>query len=276
MNNVKVFALMAGLSALAAAVGKMLGGTRGALVALGLAAAMNLFLYWGSARVVLKSYGAKIVTPREAPDLYDMVNRLRLKAGLPMPRVAIAPQMQPNAFATGRSRDRAVICVTQGLLELVNHDELEGVLAHELAHIRNRDMLLQTLAATMAAAVSSLAHFALFFGRNDDQRNTFAGLAMLVVGPTVAVVLQFAISRQREFRADAVGAAISGNPHALAGALAKIERQARRHPMDISPAAASLAIINPLAAFSLAAPMRWFSTHPSTAERIFRLEAMAL
>ena len=274
MNSFKVFALLAGLSALAAAVGKMLGGNIGALVALGLAALTNLTLYFMSARILLRAYDARIVSEHEAPALYRTVNELRLRAGLPMPRIAIAPYEQPNAFATGRGRNHAVVCVTEGLLNIVHGAELEGVIAHELAHIKNRDMLLQTLATTMAAAISSLAHFAILFGRSDDQRNSLASVAMFVVGPTVAVVLQFAISRQREFQADAVGASISGNAHALAGALAKLERHARRFPMDISPAAASLAIVNPLAAFSLAMPMRWFSTHPPTAQRIFRLEAM--
>jgi heat shock protein HtpX len=224
--------------------------------------------------MVLRAYNARIVEHDDAPELFTIVNRLRIKARLPMPRLAIAAQSQPNAFATGRGRHHAVICVTEGLLDLLHGPELEGVIAHELAHIKNRDMLLQTLAATMAAAISSLAQFALLFGRSDDQRRTLASVAMFVVGPTVAMVLQFAISRQREFQADRLGAEISGNPRALAGALAKLERQSRRVPMDVSPAAASLAIVSPLAAFSLVTPMRWFSTHPPMAERIFRLDAM--
>jgi heat shock protein HtpX len=278
MNNVKVFVLMAGLTALVVAIGNAVGGSNGATIALVMSAAMNLFMYWGSSSLVLRSYGAQVVTAQEAPELYEMVDRLRQRAGLPMPIVAIAPQDQPNAFATGRNPANSVVCVTSGIMRILSKDELEGVIAHELAHIKNRDMLLQTMAATMAGAISNLAQFAFFFGgRSDDEEggNPAVAIAMLIIGPIVAMVIQFAISRQREFKADAVGAEICGRPLALASALQRLEAGARRIPMHVSPSAASLAIVNPLAAFSLRGAAKWFSTHPPTAERVAALEAIA-
>jgi heat shock protein HtpX len=278
MNNVKVFVLMAGLTALVVAIGNAVGGSNGATIALVMSAAMNLFMYWGSSSLVLRSYGAQVVTAQEAPELYEMVDRLRQRAGLPMPIVAIAPQDQPNAFATGRNPANSVVCVTSGIMRILSRDELEGVIAHELAHIKNRDMLLQTMAATMAGAISNLAQFAFFFGgRGDDEEggNPLVAIAMLIIGPIVAMVIQFAISRQREFKADAVGAEICGRPLALASALQRLEAGARRIPMQVSPSAASLAIVNPLAAFSLRGAAKWFSTHPPTAERVAALEAIA-
>lgn len=279
MNNVKVFVLMAGLTGLLMAIGQAVGGGQGAIIALLLSAGMNLFMYWGSSTMVLRSYGAQVVTAQEAPDLYGMVDRLRQRAGLPMPVVAIAPQDQPNAFATGRNPEHAVVCVTQGILRVLSTDELEGVLAHELAHIKNRDMLLQTLAATMAGAIGNLAQFAFFFGgrsHDDEGGHPIAGIAMLIIGPIVAMVIQFAISRQREFKADAVGAEICGRPLSLANALLKLEAGARRIPMQVSPSAATLAIVNPLAAFSMRGISKWMSTHPPTAERVAALQAMAV
>ena len=279
MNNVKVFVLMAGLTGLLMAIGQAVGGGQGAIIALLLSAGMNLFMYWGSSTMVLRSYGAQVVTAQEAPELYAMVDRLRQRAGLPMPVVAIAPQDQPNAFATGRNPENAVVCVTQGIMRVLSKDELEGVLAHELAHIKNRDMLLQTLAATMAGAISNLAQFAFFFGgrsQDDDGVHPIAGIAMLIIGPIVAMVIQFAISRQREFKADAVGAEICGRPLSLANALLKLEAGARRIPMQVSPSAATLAIVNPLAAFSMRGISKWMSTHPPTAERVAALQAMAV
>jgi heat shock protein HtpX len=227
--------------------------------------------------MVLRAYGAQVVGPEEAPELYAMVDRLRQRAGLPMPTVAIAPHDQPNAFATGRNPANAVVCVTEGILRLVSRDELEGVLAHELAHIKNRDMLLQTIAATMAGAVSNIAQFGfLFGGRHDDEDSSpVAGIAMMILAPVAAMLIQFAISRQREFKADAVGAEISGRPLALANALRKLEMGAHRIPMQVSPSVAPLAQVNPLAAFDGRGMMRLFSTHPSTEERVARLEAIA-
>lgn len=275
MNNVKVFVLMAGLTALLGAIGGVIGGQSGLLLALLFAGGMNLFMYWNSGTMVLRSYGAHVIERAQAPELFDMVDRLRQRAGLPMPAVAVAPHEQPNAFATGRNAEHAVVCVTEGLLRLIDRQELEGVIAHELAHIKNRDMLLQTVAATMAGAISSLAQLAFFFGARDDEGgNPVAGLLMMIVAPIAASLIQFAISRQREFKADAVGAEICGRPIALAGALQKLDAYARRIPMHVSPTAAPLAQVNPLAA-SGGGFRSLFSTHPSTEERVSRLHALA-
>ncbi len=275
MNNMKVFLLMAALTALLGAIGGAVGGQAGLVMALLFAGGMNLFMYWNSSKMVLKMYRAQVVDRAQAPELFEMVDRLRQRAGLPMPTVAIAPHDQPNAFATGRDWDNAVVCVTDGLLKLVNKDELEGVIAHELAHIKNRDMLLQTVTATMAGAISSLAQLAFFFGGRDEEGNSnpLAGLAMMIIAPLAATLIQMAISRQREFKADAVGAEISGRPMGLAGALQKLDAYAQRIPMDIAPSAAPLAQVNPLAAHGGMASL--FSTHPSTQERVARLQALA-
>ena len=277
MNNVKVFVLMAGLTALVVAIGQLIGGSTGAIMAFGLAAVMNFVMYWGSSSMVLRSYGARVVSEQDAPELYRMVDRLRQNAGLPMPTVAIAPQAQANAFATGRNPSHAVVCVTEGIMNTLSREELEGVIAHELAHIKNHDMLLSTIAATMAGAISNLAQMAFFFGgRSDDDEgmNPIAAIAMLIIGPIIAMMIQFAISRQREFKADEVGAQISGRPLALANALRKLDAGAHRIPMHVSPAAAPLAQVNPLA-FSGGNVAKLFSTHPPTSERVARLQALA-
>jgi heat shock protein HtpX len=277
MNNMKVFLMMAGLTALFGWLGGWFGGQSGMVMALAFAGVMNFVMYWASSSMVLRMYGAKTVSPSEAPDLYQMVDRLRRRAGLPMPTVAIAPHQQPNAFATGRNHSHAVVCVTQGMLELVPPAELEGVIAHELAHIKNHDMLLQTFTATLAGAISNLANFALFFGsadRDGEGGSPVGGLLMAILAPIAAMLIQFAISRQREYKADAVGAAISGRPLELARALTKLETYAHRIPMNVSPAVAPLAQVNPLAAYS-GGLLKLFSTHPPTAERVARLEAMA-
>ncbi|AHG92018.1 protease htpX [Gemmatirosa kalamazoonensis] len=277
MNNVKVFVLMAGLSALVVAIGGAIGGSTGAAIALALSAVMNFVAYYGSSSMVLRAYGARVVGASEAPELYAMVDRLRQRAGLPMPTVAIAPHAQPNAFATGRDPEHAVVCVTEGIVRLVSRDELEGVIAHELAHIKNRDMLLQTIAATMAGAVANLAQFGFLFGgaRDEDgESHPIAGLLTMLLAPIAAMLIQFAISRQREFKADAVGAEISGRPLSLANALQKLELGAHRIPMQVSPAVAPLAQVNPLA-FAGGGIAKLFSTHPPTAERVARLTAMA-
>jgi heat shock protein HtpX len=278
MNNLKVFVLMAGLTALFGAIGGAYGGSGGLLLALVFAGGMNLFMYWNSASMVLRSYGARIIEPSQAPELYEMVDRLRQRAGLPMPTVAVAPHDQPNAFATGRNPEHAVVCVTDGLLRLVSKEELEGVIAHELAHIKNRDMLLQTITATFAGAISSFASIAkwgylLGGGRSDEEgNNPIAGLAMIIVAPIAAMLIQFAISRQREFKADAVGAEISGRPLGLASALQKLDAYAKRIPMQVSPSVAPLAMVNPLA--GMGGLSRLFSTHPSTGDRVDRLRAL--
>lgn len=275
MNNVKVFTLMAGLTALFIWVGGAIGGQGGAVIALVLAAGMNLFAYFSSGAMVLRAYSAQVITPQQAPELYAMVDRLRQRAGLPMPTVAVAPQAQANAFATGRNAEHAVVCVTQGLLDLVSREELEGVIAHELAHIKNKDMLLQTVTATIAGAISSLSQFAFFFGGRDDEgHNPIAAIAMAIVAPIAAMIIQMAISRQREFKADAVGSEICGRPLALAGALRKLELSARRAPMHVAPAVAPVAQVNPLGAMG-GGLGRLFSTHPSTEERVQRLQSLA-
>ncbi|HST61427.1 MAG TPA: zinc metalloprotease HtpX [Longimicrobium sp.] len=276
MNNVKVFGLMALLTGLFAAVGGAIGGSSGIVIALLLAGGMNLFAYWNSAKMVLRMYGAETVSPESAPALYEMVDRLRQRAGLPMPTVAVAPHAQPNAFATGRNPQNAVVCVTDGLMQLVTREELEGVIAHELAHIKNRDMLLQTFTATLAGAVSSLGQMAMWsslFG-GDDEEGGGNALVMALVAPLAAGLVQMAISRQREFKADAVGAEICGRPLALAGALRKLDDYAHRIPMQVSPAVAPLAQVNPLAAFG-GGMARMFSTHPPTEARVQRLEQLA-
>jgi len=275
MNNVKVFTLMAGMTALFVAIGGDGGGQSGVVMAFLFAGIMNFVMYFASSKMVLRMYGAQVVTEREAPELYAMVDRLRQRAGLPMPTLAIAPHAQPNAFATGRNPENAVVAVTEGILQLVSRDELEGVIAHELAHIKNRDMLLQTFTATLAGAISNLAHFGLFFGGRDDENSSpVAGLLMAILAPIAAMLIQFAISRQREFKADAVGAEISGRPRSLANALRKLETAAHRIPMNVAPAVAPLAQVNPLAAYG-GGVAKLFSTHPPTAERVARLEQLA-
>jgi heat shock protein HtpX len=275
MNNIKVFGLMAGLTALLGMLGMAFGGGSGMVTMLVIAAGMNFFMYFSSAKMVLKMYRAQVVTAADAPELYEMVDRLRQRAGLPMPTVAIAPHEQPNAFATGRNPEHAVVCVTAGIMRLVSREELEGVIAHELAHIKNRDMLLQTIAATMAAAISNFAFIGMYMGGNDeDGGSPIGGLLTMLLAPLAATLIQTAISRQREFKADAVGAEISGRPLALAGALTKLDAAAHRIPMQVSPAAAPLAQVNPLSAFG--GMSKLFSTHPPTAERVARLTAMRI
>jgi heat shock protein HtpX len=277
VNNVKVFVLMAGLTALFGALGAAFGGQSGMLTALLFAGAMNVFMYYTSSSMVLRMYRAHVVSRGNATELHEMVDRLRRRAGLPMPTVAIAPHEQPNAFATGRNPEHSVVCVTEGLLKLISRDELEGVIAHELAHVKNRDMLLQTVTATVAGAISMLANFAMFFGGrhdDDDRAHPAAALAMMIIAPLAASLIQMAISRQREFKADAVGAEICGRPRSLASALTKLDAYAKRIPMHVAPAAAPLAQVNPLQAHG-GGIVSLFSTHPSTAERVARLEAIA-
>jgi heat shock protein HtpX len=272
MNNVRVFALMAGLTALFAAIGGAFGGQNGMVIALLMAGVMNFAMYFMSSTMVLKAYRAQVVGPQQAPELYEMVDRLRQRAGLPMPTVAVAPHAQPNAFATGRDPQHAVVCVTEGILRALSREELEGVLAHELAHIKNRDMLLMTFTATMAGAITTLAHFGMFFGGRDDDGHgsPFGGLLMVLLAPLAATVIQLAISRQREFKADAVGAEIAGRPQGLANALRRLDAASKQIPMQVEPAVAPLAIVNPLAAFR-GGMASLFSTHPSTEARVAAL-----
>jgi heat shock protein HtpX len=273
MNNVRTFVLMAGLMGLFLLAGQLLGGTSGLVFALVLGGAANFLMYFFSDRMVLRMYRARVVTEADAPDLFAMVNRLRQRAGLPMPKIAIAPHEQPNAFATGRNPEHAVVAVTTGILKSMPADELEGVLAHELAHVKNRDMLTSTIAATMAGAISNLPYLLMFGGRDDDNGHPMAQLAVALLGPIGAMLIQFAISRQREFEADRTGAEIAGRPLPLARALQRLDTMAHQIPMRVAPAAAPLAQVNPLAAFG-GGLGRLFSTHPPTAERVRRLEAM--
>lgn len=282
MERMKVFLLMAGLTALLVVLGGAIGGQSGAVVFFVMAAVMNFAMYWWSDKVVLKMYRARIIGPDDAPELYQMVDRLRQRANLPMPVVAIAPSEQPNAFATGRNHEKAVVCVTAGILRLINREELEGVIAHELAHIKHRHMLVGTIAATMAGAIAMIGRiiqWGAIFGMGgrdrDEGGNPIALLAMAIIAPIAAMVVQFAISRQNEYQADRTGAEICGRPLALAGALRRLEAYAHRIPMDVNPAAAQLAIINPLSGNRGLGMMRLFSTHPSTEERIARLQALA-
>jgi heat shock protein HtpX len=273
MSNVKVFVLLAGMVALFGVVGGMLGGQNGMLFALAISAVMSFVMYFNSGKMALRAYGAQVVTRDQAPELYDMVDRLRQRAGLPMPQVAIAPHQQPNAFATGRNAEHAVVCVTQGLMDLVNRDEAEGVIAHELGHIRNRDMLLQTVSATMAGAITNLARFGMY-APSDGRRGSPLALVAALLAPVAAMIIQFAISRAREFKADAAGAQISGKPLALASALGKLQEAAQRIPLPVSPTMAPLAQVNPLSAFR-GGLATLFATHPPTAERIARLQQIA-
>ncbi|HEU5051087.1 MAG TPA: zinc metalloprotease HtpX [Gemmatimonadales bacterium] len=273
-NNVKTFILMAGLMGLFLAAGQLLGGSNGLIMALVIGGAFNFIMYFFSDRLVLKMYRAQVVTEAEAPELYRIVDRLRQRAGLPMPVVAIAPHEQPNAFATGRSPEKAVVAVTTGILRQMPAEELEGVIAHELAHIKNRDMLISTIAAGIAGALSNLPYLLMFGGGDDEGGHPIAQLALIILAPLGAMLIQFAVSRQREFEADRVGALILGRPLPLARALVRLDAMARQIPMHVAPAVAPLAQVNPLAAYG-GGVARLFSTHPPTAERVARLEAMA-
>jgi heat shock protein HtpX len=276
MNNVKTFVLMAGLLGLFVLVGQLIGGSTGLIAALVIGSLFNFIMYFFSDRLVLMMYGAQVVTAQEAPELYAMVDRLRQKAGLPMPTVAVAPHEQPNAFATGRSPKRAVVAVTTGILKYVPQEELEGVIAHELAHIKNRDMLIATVAAGIAGALSNLPYLLMFGGggHDDEGGHPFAQLALILLAPIGAMLIQFAVSRQREFEADRVGAMILGRPIPLAKALVRLDSLAHRIPMHVAPAASPLAQVNPLA-YQGGGIAKLFSTHPPTSERVARLEAMA-
>jgi heat shock protein HtpX len=278
MSTMKVFVMMAGLTALLVVFGGAVGGQQGALTFFLFAALMNFGMYWFSDRLVLRMYRARKIGPQDAPELYALVDRLRQRADLPMPTVAIAPSEQPNAFATGRNAKNAVVCFTAGILKLVSRDELEGVAAHELAHIKHRHMLVGTLAATMAGAVSMLANIvkwgAIFGGGRDGERNPIALLAVAIVAPIVAMIIQFAISRQNEFQADRTAALLTGRPDGLARALRRLEAYAQRIPMQVNPAAAQLAIVNPLAG-QRSLMTRWLSTHPPTEDRVAALQALA-
>jgi heat shock protein HtpX len=274
MYNLKTLMLMAGLLGLFLLIGQLIGGSQGLIIALVMGSLMNLIMYFFSDRLVLRMYGARVVTEREAPELYRMVDRLRQRAGLPMPVVAIAEHEQPNAFATGRSPSKAVVAVTTGILRHLPPEEIEGVLAHELAHIKNRDMLISTVASGIAGAISYLPYLLMFGGRgDDDDAHPAVGLGVALLGPIAAMIIQFAVSRQREFEADRTGAQILGRPLPLANALRRLDALAHQIPMNLAPAAAPLAQVNPFAG-SGGGIRKMFSTHPPTEERVARLLAL--
>jgi len=276
-NWFKTGLLMAAITALFGAVGALLGGGQGMLVALVLAAAMNFWAYWFSDRMVLKLYRAQEVDQTSAPQLYGTVRELAGRAGLPMPKVYLIDEPQPNAFATGRDAEHAAVAATTGILQLLTTRELRGVLAHELAHVRHRDILTSTITASIAGAISTLAQFGMFFGgRDDHDRNPVVAILVLILAPIAAMLIQLAISRGREYEADRGGAEISGDPRALADALTKIERYARGVPLETAethPATAQMMIINPLSGGELSG---LFRTHPPTEERIARLLTMVV
>ncbi|MBI2961248.1 MAG: zinc metalloprotease HtpX [Betaproteobacteria bacterium] len=275
-NWFKTAILMAAIMALFGVVGAMLGGGQGMMLALVFGGAMNLLAYWFSDAMVLRMYNAQEVDETSAPQLWRMVRELSQAAGLPMPRVYLIDEAQPNAFATGRNPEHAAVAATTGILQLLSARELRGVIAHELAHIKHRDILISTISATVAGAISALAQFGMFFGSRDGERsNPVVSILIMIVAPIAAMLIQFAISRAREFEADRGGAGISRDPNALADALGKIDRYARGLPMEAAeahPATAQMMIINPLSGGGVAG---LFSTHPSTEERIARLRAMA-
>ncbi|MGF7189412.1 heat shock protein HtpX [Robbsia andropogonis] len=277
-NWVKTAALMAGITALFVVVGGAIGGHRGMVIALVIALGMNFFSYWFSDSMVLRMYNAQEVDESTAPEFYRMVQELAHRAQLPMPRVYLINEDAPNAFATGRDPEHAAVAATTGILRVLSEREMRGVMAHELAHVKHRDILISTISATMAGAISALANFAMFFGGRDEEgrpTNPIASIAVAILAPIAASLIQMAISRAREFEADRGGAEISGDPTALASALEKIHAYASGVPFptaEAHPATAQMMIMNPLSGSSVA---KLFSTHPATEERVARLMHMA-
>ena len=280
-NLVKTGVLLAALTVLLVLAGGALGGQRGMLLAFVMAMVMNLGSYWFSDKIVLSMYGAQPVDEAQAPALYRIVRTLATRAGIPMPRVYILPQETPNAFATGRNPQHAAVAVTEGILRVMSEEELEGVLAHELSHVQNRDTLIMAIAATLAGAITYMAHmaqWAMIFGggrRDSDEEGgggLLGGILMIVLAPLAATLIQLAVSRSREFQADASGARMAGQPWGLAKALEKLEVASKAMPMQATPATAHLFIVNPLTGSGFAT---LFSTHPPIAERVARLRAMA-
>ena len=280
MNTIKTALLLGALTGLLMLIGGWFGGQKGVVIAFIFAVVMNFGSYWFSDKIVLRMYHAKAVSEGEAPELYAMVKNLTLRASMPMPRVYIIPEDTPNAFATGRNEHHAVVAVTEGILRILGRDELEGVIAHELTHIRNRDILIGSIAATLAGAIVMLAHMAQWAamfgggGRDDDEgggSNIVGLILMAILAPIAATLIQMAISRSREYLADEGGAKISGKPYGLAGALEKLSRASQAIPMNANPSTAHMFIVNPLTGRSL---MNLFSTHPPIEERIARLRSM--
>ncbi|MDY6952999.1 MAG: zinc metalloprotease HtpX [Thermodesulfobacteriota bacterium] len=280
-NTVKTALLLGALTGLVMFIGRYLGGNQGMVIAFIFAIMMNFGAYWFSDKIVLRIYRARPVSEAEAPDLHRVVGQLARQAGLPMPKICIMPSESPNAFATGRNPEHAVVAVTQGILRLLDENELKGVLAHELAHVKHRDILIGSVAATLAGAimmVASMARWAALFGglgsRDDDDGGGAIGLiAMSILAPMAAMLIQMAISRSREYAADAAGASFSGSPRGLASALKKIASSSKRVPMQAEPATAHMFIMNPLSGKSL---MNLFSTHPPVEKRIERLTGRRL
>jgi heat shock protein HtpX len=283
MNILKTTILLALLTGLFLFIGQALGGQQGMIMAFILAAIMNLGAYWFSDKIVLRMYNATEVTSSDAPELYSIVKELAIKAGLPMPRLYMIQDETPNAFATGRNPQHAAVAVTSGILRILDREELKGVIAHELSHVYHRDTLISSIAATIAGAIAMLANmaqWAMIFGRSEHQEqgssnNIFGGLLMMIVAPIAATLIQLAVSRSREYAADARGAKLSGQPLALASALQKLETINHQMPMEKAearPATAHLFIVNPLSGRSM---LRMFATHPPTEERIRRLKEMA-
>lgn len=277
-NGLKTAVLLGTLGALILVIGAWLGGTTGLVIALFIAIGINGFSYWNSGKIALRSMHAKPVTEAEQPAMYRIVRELATQQGQPMPALYVSPTMAPNAFATGRNPQNAAVCCTVGILQLLDERELRGVLAHELAHVYNRDILIASVAATMASVIVFVAQFAWlipFGGRGGDRGNPFGALLLIILGPIAASMIQFAISRSREFSADQSGAGITGDPMALASALRKLEAGAQAAPLPPEPeleTASALMISNP---FRLGGMSRLFSTHPPTADRVARLEEMA-
>ena len=276
MNMLKTMMLMTGLTLVLLLAGNAIGGQSGLTIALIFALAMNVFSYWFSDKIVLKMYRAEEASRADAPELYEMVRRLARKADIPMPRVYIINQPQPNAFATGRNPEHAAVAVTAGIMRILSAEELEGVIAHELAHVKHRDILIGTVAATIAGAISYLAYmaqWAMIFGGGDDDEggNRLVEIIMMIVAPVGAMLIQMAISRSREYAADAGGAKITGNPRYLADALRKLHSASQQIPMKAEPATAHMFIVNPLSGGRMA---KLFSTHPPMEKRIARLEEM--
>jgi len=277
MNQIKTVVLLAALAGLLVVVGGVIGGKTGATIALVIALVMNFGSYWFSDKIVLKMYNAQEVTETEAPDLYHLVRQLTQQAGLPMPKVYIIPDDSPNAFATGRNPSHAAVACTEGILRLLSWEELAGVLGHELGHVKNRDILTQSIAATIGAAITYLAQFGFLFGGRSDDEDSGGGsivgmILMMILAPMAALIIQMAISRSREYVADSTGAQICGHPMWLAGALDKLRRGVQAVPMDANQATAHMFIVNPLFGGGLS---NLFSTHPPIEERIARLQQMA-
>ena len=270
MNSLKVIILLASLSGLLMIIGYFIAGKKGVVITLIISLIMNFGSYWYSDTIVLGMYSAQPITKSEAPVLYEAVESLSAKANIPVPKIYIIPENAPNAFATGRNEDHAAVAVTSGILKILSRDELEGVIAHELSHIKHKDILISTMAATIASAVVLLSRWTMFFGGSDDN-GMLKTIAVAIIAPIAATLIQMAISRSREYEADAGAARVSGKPEALASALAKLSISASRKPMDANPSTAHMFIVNPL---SGGAVMNLFSTHPPPEKRIERLMKM--